>query len=78
MGAVSRRPYAIGWVRGRVIRSLTIGLRSDVEAMLRAIARGNGRVQRMFFLTESEYLTLASWPIWIWGIIIFVAMWATW
>lgn len=78
MGAVSRSPYAIGWVRGRALRSLTIGHRTCVYDTLRVIARGNGRTKVMCPLTEGEYLALVSWPIFVWVVVLIVVSWNVW
>lgn len=78
MGAVRPRPYAIGFVRGRALRSLTIGRRADVDATLRAIARAQGRAIFTRSLTEGGYLALASWPAYVWAIVIIVTVLCTW
>lgn len=78
MGAVRTRSYAIGFVRGRALRSLTIGRRADVHATLRAIARAQGRSIYLRPLTEGVYLALASWPAYVWVAVIIVTVLCTW
>lgn len=78
MGAVRHRTYAIGFVRGRALRSLTIGRRADVYTTLRAIARAQGRAIYFRPLTEGAYLALASWPLYVWLLIFIVGLWYTW
>lgn len=78
MGALRTRPYAIGFVRGRALRSLTIGRRADVDATLRAIARAQGRAIFTRPLTEGGYLALASWPIYVWAAVMIAVAWNVW